>query len=270
MPDTPDARLDFDGLIHAQSERGTCRVLCFSPRHDLTLAHMDTGSICAVVDAWAAQYEELSALPYVNYVQIFENRGAMMGASNPHPHGQIWATERVPVNPQREQEAQAAYAGSHAGHTLLLDYLALELKDGSRLVCQNDHFVALVPFWAVWPFETIVISREPVGALPDLDAASREGLADILKRLTTRYDNVFHVSFPYSMGFHWHRATGRCTPSGICTRISIRRCSVPPPCASSWWALNCWPRRSAISPPKQPRNASASSPRNITEGFQPR
>ena len=148
-----------------------------------------------MVDAWVEQYEELGAHPFINDVQIFENRGAMMGASNPHPHGQIWAGEHIPVNVAREQEAQLAYYKEH-GSTLLSDYLALELKEGARLVCSNDHFVALVPFWAVWPFETIVISMRPVEALPDLTDDERGGLADILKQVTTRYDNLFEVSAP--------------------------------------------------------------------------
>ena len=201
LPDTPSGSYDEGGLLIAESTRGICRVVCFSPRHDLTLAQIDQESLCRVVDAWVEQYEELGAHPFVNDVQIFENRGAMMGASNPHPHGQIWAGEHIPVNVAREQEAQLAYYKEH-GSTLLSDYLALELKDGSRLVCSNDHFVALVPFWAVWPFETIVISMRPVEALPDLTEDERGGLADILKQVTTRYDNLFEVSAPYSMGFH--------------------------------------------------------------------
>jgi UDPglucose--hexose-1-phosphate uridylyltransferase len=205
--DTPDGSWDRAGLLHAESERGTCRVVCFSPRHDLTLAEMALADLGRVVDVWAEQYEQLGAMPQISYVQIFENRGAMMGASNPHPHGQIWATEHLPINIAREQEAQHEYYESN-GRTLLADYLALELEDGARIVCTNQHFVALVPFWAVWPFETLVISRRPVGALPDLAPPERAGLADMLKRLTTRYDNLFQVSFPYSMGFH-QRPTDR-------------------------------------------------------------
>src|SRR5262249_30126293 len=148
-----------------------------------------------------AQYQELGAEPLVNYVQIFENRGAMMGASNPHPHGQTWAIEFIPQHVAHEQESLRDYFAAH-GRTLLADYLEIELAEGTRLVCDNQHFVALVPFWAVWPFETLVISRRPAGALPDLQADERDALADILKRLTTRYDNLFEVSFPYSMGFH--------------------------------------------------------------------
>jgi UDPglucose--hexose-1-phosphate uridylyltransferase len=206
-------------LLRAVSERGTSRVLCFSPRHDLTLAEMDLADLTIVVDKWVEQYNDLGAHPLINHVQIFENRGAMMGASNPHPHGQIWANEHLPLNVTREQEAQAEYYAA-SRRTLLSDYLALELEGpstgsgqgGARLVCANDHFVALVPFWAVWPFETLVISRRPVGALPDLDNAERAGLAEILKRVTTRYDNLFQVSFPYSMGFHQRPTDGAAHP----------------------------------------------------------
>ncbi|HYO51153.1 MAG TPA: UDP-glucose--hexose-1-phosphate uridylyltransferase [Chloroflexia bacterium] len=208
LPDTPEASYDTGGIMVAESESGTCRVVCFSPRHDLTLAEIDPDSLCAVVDTWVAQYEELAVQPSINYVQIFENRGAMMGASNPHPHGQIWATEHLPLHVAREQEAQLDYYTAH-NRTLLSDYLALELEDGARIVCENHHFVALVPFWAVWPFETLIISRRPVGTLPDLNQAERTALADILKRLTTRYDNLFKVSFPYSMGFHQRPTDGQ-------------------------------------------------------------
>jgi UDPglucose--hexose-1-phosphate uridylyltransferase len=203
----------FDGegsaepLLRAVSERGTSRVVCFSPRHDLTLAEMDLPSLARVVDVWVEQYGDLGANPLINYVQIFENRGAMMGASNPHPHGQIWATEHLPLNVAREQDAQAEYYAAN-GRTLLADYLALELEDGARIVVTNEHFVALVPFWAVWPFETLVISRRPAGALPDLGTDERASLADILRSLTTRYDNLFQVSFPYSMGFHQRPTDG--------------------------------------------------------------
>lgn len=201
LPDTPPGEINRGGLLRAVSERGTSRVVCFSPRHDLTLAEMDRPDLERVVDVWADQYAELSAMPQIGYVQIFENRGAMMGASNPHPHGQIWATEHVPLNVAREQESQADYWATH-GRSLLADYLAMELEDGQRLICSNDHFVALAPFWAVWPFETMIIGRRHAGAITDLEPEERAGLADILKRLTTRYDNLFQVSFPYSMGIH--------------------------------------------------------------------
>ena len=221
IPDTPGGELDLGGapgapLLRAVSERGTCRVVCFSPRHDLTLAEIELPALTEVVGVWVEQYQELGARPEFNYVQIFENRGAMMGASNPHPHGQIWATEHLPLHVTREHEAQAEYFAAH-GRTLLGDYLALDLADaatpggqaGVRVICANEHFVALVPFWAVWPFEALVVSRRAVGALPDLSAGERAGLADILKRLTTRYDNLFNVSFPYSMGFHQRPTDGQ-------------------------------------------------------------
>jgi UDPglucose--hexose-1-phosphate uridylyltransferase len=186
-------------------------VVCFSPRHDLTIAEMDASALRLVVDTWVAQYEELGAQSWVNYVQVFENRGAMMGASNPHPHGQIWATSYPPQHVACEQNTQRDYYAAN-GRTLLTDYLALELAEGARIVCDNEHFVALVPFWAVWPFETLLISRRPIGALPDLLADERAGLAGILKRLTTRYDNLFEVSFPYSMGFHQRPTDGEAHP----------------------------------------------------------
>jgi UDPglucose--hexose-1-phosphate uridylyltransferase len=211
LPETPPGEYNLDGLLMARSERGTSRVVCFSPRHDLTLAEMEREDLCRVVDAWSEQYEELGAMPSVGYVQIFENRGAMMGASNPHPHGQIWATEHLPLNVARESESQHDYF-REKGRTLLADYLALELKEVSRVVLENEHFVALVPFWAVWPFETMVVSRRPVGAITDLDEEERRGLADVLKRLTTRYDNLFKVSFPYSMGFHQRPTDGKPHP----------------------------------------------------------
>lgn len=199
--DTPAAETNFGGLLVARGESGVCRVICFSPRHDLSLAEMETGAIRGVVDVWAEQYAELGARPDIGHVQIFENRGEAMGCSNPHPHGQIWAQRSIPLIAQREGERQAEYLAWH-GRTLLGDYLALELEREERLVCANDHFVALVPFWATWPFETIVLSRRPVADLTALDDAERDGLADLLRRVTARYDNLFGVPFPYSAGFH--------------------------------------------------------------------
>ena len=210
LPDTPAGSYNH-GLLRAESEGGTARVVCFSPRHDLTLAEIDLDTLTAVVSLWAAQYTELAAYPDVGYVQMFENRGAMMGASNPHPHGQIWAQQHVPMHVQREDDAQAAYFSAN-GRSLLTDYLAQELELGERLICENQHFVALVPFWAVWPFEAMVISRRHIGALPELAAEERRDLADIFKRLTTRYDNLFQTSFPYSMGFHQRPTSGPMQP----------------------------------------------------------
>lgn len=206
---TPDVAQEVDdrkGLLIAQSERGICRVVCFSPRHDLTPGQMPAEAIRTVVDTWVDQYLELGSLDWVRHVQIFENRGAMMGASNPHPHGQIWANERLPNEPAKELAQQRARADS--GGCLLSDYLDVELDDGERIVTGNEHFTALVPFWAVWPFETLVLPRAHAGALPDLSPDQRDGLADILRRLTRRYDRLFGVTFPYSMGLHQQPTDG--------------------------------------------------------------
>ena len=207
LPDTPSGEVDVQRLIVAEAERGICRVVCFSPRHDLTLPELEPAALRRVVDTWAEQTEDLGAQPLVNYVQVFENKGAMMGASNPHPHGQIWATEHLPNEPAKEQVAQLAYRAAY-GSCLLCHYLALELAQGERIVCANDHFVALVPFWATWPFETMIISRRHVASLPDLSGDERDALADLLQRLTTRYDNLFQTSFPYSAGFHQRPTDG--------------------------------------------------------------
>jgi UDPglucose--hexose-1-phosphate uridylyltransferase len=211
LPDTETTELDQRGLIRATSERGICRVVCFSPRHDWTLPDMPLADIRRVVDVWIEQTRELGALDFINYVQVFENKGAMMGASNPHPHCQVWANEHAPTEPAKEFRTLADYWNAR-GACLLCDYLALELAAGERIVLQNDHFVVLVPFWAVWPFETMMLSRQHIGALPDLNDAERDALADVVRRLTTHYDNLFDVSFPYSMGFHQSPTDGAVHP----------------------------------------------------------
>ncbi|HTC41452.1 MAG TPA: UDP-glucose--hexose-1-phosphate uridylyltransferase [Candidatus Acidoferrales bacterium] len=200
-PDTPAGGFQEEDLLRAQSEAGQCRVICYSPRHDLTLARMSVDEINVVVNAWSEEFARLASLESVRSVQIFENRGAMMGCSNPHPHGQIWANETVPDELAREVATQREYLLGHNA-TLLADYLELELRKRERVVCANEHFAALVPFWAVWPYETLLISRRAVSSLPELNDAEREGLAQILRLLTIRYDNLFKTSFPYTMGFH--------------------------------------------------------------------
>ena len=205
-PDLPDGPQASDGLLVAQTERGICRVVCFSPRHDLTLGEMDQDAIRRVVNTWSDQYQELGAVDWIRHVLVFENRGAMMGASNPHPHGQIWANERLPNEPARELRQQQAHAAG--GGCLLCDYLDVELKEGERIVAQSERFVALVPFWAVWPFETLVLPRAHHGALPDLGDSERDSLAAMLRRLTRRYDRLFGVTFPYSMGWHQQPTDG--------------------------------------------------------------
>ena len=208
-PDTPAGKIDEGGLLVAEAEQGIARVVCFSPRHDLTIAGMEVSAIRQVVDTWTDQYLELGAMSFVNWVQIFENRGAQMGASNPHPHGQIWANRSAPNESRKEADAQREYQTSHDG-CLLCDYLALEMKSGERVVCSNDSFYALVPFWAIWPFETMLISKRHTTAMDDFNDTERTGLAEILKRLTRTYDKLFQVSFPYSMGFH-QRPTDGCS-----------------------------------------------------------
>ncbi len=199
--DVPHGSINRKGLISAASERGICRVICFSPRHDLTLPEMDGPAIREVVDVWTEEYETIGANPDINYVQIFENKGAMMGCSNPHPHGQIWAQETLPDEVAKEDARQKGYFDTHA-RTMLSDYLEHERKEGVRIVFENEHFSVLVPFWAFWPFEVLLVSRRAVPNLSQLTDEERDGLADAVKRLTTRYDNLFEISFPYSAGFH--------------------------------------------------------------------
>jgi UDPglucose--hexose-1-phosphate uridylyltransferase len=206
-PDTLPGRFEQDGLLIAEAEPGLCRVVCFSPRHDLTVANMELPDLRRVVDVWAEQFRELGALPFINYVQIFENRGAMMGASNPHPHCQIWSNHAIPNEVAKETAAQGDWRQSRGG-CLLCDYLRLEQGAGERVVDENDHYLALVPFWAVWPFEIMVLPKRHVTAVDALNDAERDALADILKRTTARYDRLFQVSFPYSFGFHQRPTDG--------------------------------------------------------------
>lgn len=213
---------ESEGLLVARPERGLCRVVCFSPRHDLTMARMDEAAIRAVVDCWAEEAAALGARAGIGYVQIFENKGALMGCSNPHPHGQIWATEHVPVIPARKDAAQRAHLARH-GRDLLGDYLAEELAARERLVCENAHWVVVVPFWAVWPFETIVVPRRRVSALADLEDEERDALASILKALNARYDALFACSFPYSMGWH-----GRPAGAGDAPHWRLHAVYLPP------------------------------------------
>ncbi|AMM85683.1 galactose-1-phosphate uridylyltransferase [Martelella sp. AD-3] len=196
-----------DGLLLAEGESGICRVICFSPRHDLTLARMAVADIAKVVDTWVAQYEELGVHPDINHVQIFENRGAMMGCSNPHPHGQIWASRSLPNEAAKETENQRAYYEKH-GKPLLIAYLEQELALGERILFENEGFVVLVPYWAVWPFETMVLPKRHIRSMEEMTEKEREELAEALSKVTVRYDNLFKTSFPYSMGFHQRPTDG--------------------------------------------------------------
>ena len=201
--DAPQGRLDVEnkGLLVAEGEPGICRVMCFSPRHDLTLSSMNVPEIEEVVRVWTSQFAELAAAPEISHVQIFENRGEMMGASNPHPHCQIWATASIPEQPARELDAQRKYFAANKS-CLLCDYVALERSQRVRMVCANDGFVAMVPFWAVWPFEVLLCSRRHLGSFPEFSGSEITQLSMILKQIVGAYDRVFDVPFPYSMGFH--------------------------------------------------------------------
>lgn len=194
-------RAQPDWLFRAEMVSGICRVVCFSERHDLTLPEMALNDVEAVLQTWSEQTAELGENDFIRYVQVFENKGAMMGCSNPHPHSQIWATSFIPNEPAREQAAMCAYLETH-GTCVVCDLLHHERENKQRLVCENEHFSAFVPFWAVWPFEILVIAHRHVASLPDLNKAEIASLADLLHRVTVRFDNLFRISFPYSMGFH--------------------------------------------------------------------
>jgi UDPglucose--hexose-1-phosphate uridylyltransferase len=206
LPELPEAALSVSQpgtspLLTGEPVRGLCKVLCFHPDHSLTLARMKQPEIRVVVDAWAQEYQELSGLDWVRYVQVFENRGAMMGASNPHPHCQIWSTGFMPDEPAAEDASQLHHL-QRTGKCLLCEYAATERAAAQRIIFENDHFTALVPWWAVWPFEVLLVSRRHLGTMPELTSEERDALADALRRVTTRFDNLFETSFPYTMGFH--------------------------------------------------------------------
>ena len=193
-------------LLISQAVRGECRVVCFSPRHDLTLPQMPVADIRRVVDMWAEQVADLGRRH--RWVQVFENKGGVMGCSNPHPHGQIWASDSLPNEPAKEDDRQREYFARHA-RDLLGDYLDLEREQGERMVLANDQWAFVTPYWAVWPFETLLIPRRPVGHLPALTDTERDALADILQQMLAAYDRLFQTSFPYSMGWHGAPTDGR-------------------------------------------------------------
>jgi UDPglucose--hexose-1-phosphate uridylyltransferase len=199
LSDAPTDGAATDPLFQAQPVRGECRVICFSPRHDLTLAQMAPPDIRRVIDVWANQVADLGRT--YRWVQLFENKGAVMGCSNPHPHGQVWAGSALPNEPAAEDLNQKAYFDQHKS-PLLIEVARREQESGARMVVQNEHWLVFVPFWAVWPFETLLVPRRHVLRLTDLSESERNSLADILRRLLIRYDNLFETSFPYSMGWH--------------------------------------------------------------------
>ncbi len=199
LPDTPSQEIDEHPLLRAVSMPGECRVICFSPRHDLSLAEMDVDEIRRVVDVWIEQTEDLGKR--FCWVQVFENKGEIMGCSNPHPHGQVWALDAIPNEAAKEHHQQTEYYRQNR-RSLLLDYLTIEQQKGERMVVENEHWSVLTPFWAIWPFETLLLPKLPLLRLTDLKKPHRWTLAEILKRLLTAYDRLFEISFPYSMGWH--------------------------------------------------------------------
>ncbi len=201
LPDPVEKQEDESPLFISQPESGICRVICFSPRHDLSCARMTIAQARNVVDTWAQEYKTLGSKWNINHVQIFENKGEIMGCSNPHPHGQIWATQEIPTLPYREQSQQKKYMTDNKS-CLLCDYVEQELEKKERIIFANDSFVALVPYWAVGPYETVILPRKHFGSLLELSENERNDLADALIRMGTRFDNLFQAPFPYSMGIH--------------------------------------------------------------------
>ncbi|MDG2917327.1 galactose-1-phosphate uridylyltransferase [Bisgaard Taxon 10/6] len=199
LQDTPAPEENIDPLFRTAPARGESRVICFSPDHSKTLPLLTVDEINEVIKVWQQQLQELGQT--YPWVQIFENKGAAMGCSNPHPHGQIWANSFLPNEVAREDINQRKYY-QQQGSVLLVDYAKRELEQKERIVVETEHWLALVPYWAVWPFETLLLPKTHVKRLTELSAEQAQDLAIILKKLTTKYDNLFEISFPYSMGFH--------------------------------------------------------------------
>jgi UDPglucose--hexose-1-phosphate uridylyltransferase len=207
LPEAQERPAQANELLVGEPVTGRCRVVCFSPRHDLTIARMSQEELRGVVDAWTEEMQSLEELAWVKHVQIFENRGALMGASNPHPHCQIWAASAIPNIPQRELDSFEDYR-KRTNRCLLCDYLKLEMEEKERIVCENEGFVALVPFWAVWPYETMIVSKRHIASLLDFTVEEKNLFGSMLGRLTTRYDNLFETDFPYSAGLHQRPSGG--------------------------------------------------------------
>jgi len=198
-------------LLVARPEQGICKVICYHPQHNLTMNQLSEQQLINVINCWGKETNELGALDYINYVQIFENKGQIMGCSNPHPHGQIWAQQSLTTEVAKEQKQQFQYFESNS-RTLLSDYLQTEISTKERIVYTNEHMTVLVPYWAVWPYETIVISNRSYGLISDMTDSEKQSLADALKKLTTAYDKLFDCSFPYSMGIHQQPTDGKVHP----------------------------------------------------------
>lgn len=201
LSDTPSGEYNEENLLKAESEKGLCKVIAFSPRHDLTLPEMTEDEIKKVVDVWQSEFIELSKIEWIKYIQIFENKGSIMGCSNPHPHGQIWAQHTLPTEIEKET-TQFKKHYTTRGTSLLSDYWQLEEKQQNRVIINNDHFIVVVPFWASWPYETLLISKAQHQNIAQFSEEEKIDLAKTIKELTTKYDNIFNTSFPYSAGMH--------------------------------------------------------------------
>lgn len=201
LSNTPSGDYNVADLLKAEAEKGICKVIAFTPRHDLTLPEMQELEIKKVVDVWQSEFIALSQIEWIKYIQIFENKGAIMGCSNPHPHGQIWAQHTLPTEIEKETlQFNKHFAAT--GRSLLMDYWQLEEKQQSRVIINNDHFIVVVPFWASWPYETLIISKTHRQDISQFTETEKIDLAKTLKELTTKYDNIFNTSFPYSAGMH--------------------------------------------------------------------
>ena len=209
--EAPDGKYKDDEIFNAESEKGLCRVICFSPKHNLTLPEMSTDTIKKVVDVWQKEYIEIGGLDFINYVQIFENKGSVMGCSNPHPHGQIWAQSSIPVEPSKECFHQKKFYDRNK-KSLLSVYLEKELHKRERVIIENDNFVTVAPFWGIWPYETLIISKRHFQNISFMSEEEKFSFAEMLQKLTIIYDNLFEVSFPYSAGIHQSPTDGEDHP----------------------------------------------------------
>ncbi|GGG28787.1 galactose-1-phosphate uridylyltransferase [Dokdonia pacifica] len=207
LSDTSTSMIE-DGLLQAKGELGECRVVCFSENHSLTLPLMEVKNIIKVISLWQDEYDVLGNKQQINHVQIFENKGAIMGCSNPHPHGQIWSQSTIPEEVIKKTERQLSYWKKN-NRSLLEDYIKQELQAKERIIFQNEHFVILVPYWAIWPYETMIIPKRKVTAITGLTEEEKKSFAEAIKRLTIKYDNIFQTSFPYSSGIHQAPTDGK-------------------------------------------------------------
>lgn len=197
-----------NGLLKAESESGICKVLCFSPDHSLTLPVMEVSAITDVISLWQKEYTELGAINGINHVQIFENKGDTMGCSNPHPHGQIWSQRSIPQEVVKKQLKLKEYWDAN-NKSLLEAYVEQELTLDERILVENEYFVALIPYWAVWPYETMILPKKQIKHIGELNEAQKVAFAEIIKKTTIKLDNIFSTSFPYSMGIHQAPTDGK-------------------------------------------------------------